>query len=242
MLLPQRHRPRHDGTPTANKSTLMPTLPRKHGIPEYLMKLLIAEDDAFFRKRLKQILEPEHDLLFANDGDEAWATLQKFDCPRLAILDWVMPGLSGPQVCRNVRACSRLSSMYLILFTARNSTADVISGFRAGADDYITKPFDPQELRLRIKLGKLALDLQDAAEFRSLVVEQRYALERGTLPELTAWPFNLKAAGDDHLNRAEDCIIGSLPGGTPVSSSSAFETSRTLPPEAARYFLEHLHA
>ena len=91
------------------------------------MKLLIAEDDAFFRNIVKQVLSPEHELIFAKDGDEAWAVLQQPDAPRLAILDWVMPGLSGPQICRNVRACARLASTYLILFTARNSTADIVS-------------------------------------------------------------------------------------------------------------------
>lgn len=204
------------------------------------MKLLIAEDDAFFRTELKRVLAPEHELLFANDGLEAWSALQKSDAPRLAILDWVMPGLTGPQLCRNIRACSRLSSMHLILFTARNSTADVVSGLGAGADDYITKPFDIQELRMKVKLGKLVLDLQDAAESQSLITQQRLNLDSG-LSQLTSWALNLKAAGDDHLNRVEDCVIGPL-SGPAVSGGCVLETNHPLPVEAAQYFLETLHA
>ena len=203
------------------------------------MKILIAEDDALFREGLKQILAPEHELLFTNNGDEAWAALQTGNPPRLAILDWVMPGLSGPQVCRNVRACTGLSSMYLILFTSRNSTADVISGFRAGADDYITKPFDPQELQIRVKLGKLVLDLQDAVESRLRISEERIDLQ----PRLSARRtllFDTKPVGDDYLNRVEDCVIAPIPS-TVISGGCVLQTSHPLPPEAAQYSLENLH-
>jgi DNA-binding response OmpR family regulator len=125
------------------------------------MKLLIAEDDAFFSIVLQKTLAPEHELVVAHDGNAAWFALQAPSAPRLAILDWVMPGLSGPEICRKVRSSPALSSMYLIIVTARNSSADILSGLRAGADDYITKPFVPEELRVRIKLGARILGLQD---------------------------------------------------------------------------------
>ena len=70
------------------------------------MKLLIAEDDILFRELLQRALAPDHEIVMAQDGAEAWATLQRADAPRLAILDWVMPGLSGPEVCRNIRQSS----------------------------------------------------------------------------------------------------------------------------------------
>ena len=126
------------------------------------MKLLIADDDIFFRKLLKQTLASDYDIILAEDGNEAWTTLQQEDAPQLAILDWVMPGMSGPQVCRKVRQCSRLDSMYLIILTAKNSVADVVSGLRAGADDYVTKPFSPEELRARVKIGERILNLKDS--------------------------------------------------------------------------------
>jgi DNA-binding response OmpR family regulator len=125
------------------------------------MKLLIAEDDAFFRKLLEQMLAADYELVLAENGEKAWAELQKKDAPRLAILDWVMPGMTGPQVCREVRQSPRLSSMYLIILTAKNSVADVASGLRAGADDYVTKPFEPHVLRARVKMGERIASLQE---------------------------------------------------------------------------------
>ena len=96
------------------------------------MKLLIAEDDVLFRTMLVQVLAPEYEIVVANDGGEAWEILQQADAPRLAILDWVMPGLSGPEICRKVRASAFLSSMY-IRSSLRNSEADIVAGLRAGA-------------------------------------------------------------------------------------------------------------
>jgi DNA-binding response OmpR family regulator len=141
------------------------------------MKLLIAEDDVFFRRLLEQILAPHYDVILARDGNEAWATLQQSNAPQLAILDWVMPGMSGPQVCRSVRRCSRLDSLYLIILTARNTTADIVSGLRAGANDYVTKPFSPEELRARVKIGKSVIELKEALAQRSVEANESSARE-----------------------------------------------------------------
>jgi|SRR5579863_2003095 phosphoserine phosphatase RsbU/P len=126
------------------------------------MKLLIAEDDTFFRRLLEKVLWQDHEVVMTESGNEAWTELQKPEAPRLAILDWVMPGVSGPEICRRVRQSPALSSMYLILFTGRNNSADIVAGLRAGADDYVTKPFDPEELRARVKVGENILALHTA--------------------------------------------------------------------------------
>lgn len=131
-------------------------------------KLLVADDDVFFQNLIESLLAPDYDLNIVQDGMEAWHELQRPGAPRLAILDWVMPGLSGPQICRKVRASENLSSTYLILLTARNNESDIIAGLRAGADDYITKPPLPAELQARIKMGERVLALQDAVQTRSL--------------------------------------------------------------------------
>lgn len=131
------------------------------------MKLLLAEDDILFQKTMVRLLTPDYDLILARDGTEAWAELQRPGAPRLAILDWVMPGLSGPEICRKVRACPALSSIYLILLTAKNNEGDIAAGLRAGADDYITKPPLPAELRARIKVGERILALQAALQAQS---------------------------------------------------------------------------
>src|SRR6266536_1167163 len=136
------------------------------------MKLLIADDDPFFQELLQQVLAPEHEILIAADGNEAWERIQGPDAPRLAILDWVMPGMSGPQVCRKVRASVLLPSMYLIILTAKNNEADIVSGLRAGADDYISKPPVPAELRARVRVGQRILELQAAVQGQSTLTKQ----------------------------------------------------------------------
>lgn len=142
------------------------------------MRLLIAEDDGFFQKLLEQVLAPEHELIVAHDGNEAWAALQRPDAPRLAILDWVMPGLSGPEICRKVRACPHLSSMYLIILTAKNNEADIVSGLRAGADDYLTKPPIPAKLQARVRAGQRILALQEAVAAQSALADQATSHEK----------------------------------------------------------------
>ena len=126
------------------------------------MKLLIAEDDVLFRTMLVQVLASEYEIVVANDGTEAWEILQQPDAPRLAILDWVMPGFTGPEICRKVRASAFLSSTYILILTSKNSEADIVAGLRAGADDYITKPPTATELRARARVGKRILALQEA--------------------------------------------------------------------------------
>jgi sigma-B regulation protein RsbU (phosphoserine phosphatase) len=142
------------------------------------MKLLIAEDDIFFRRLVQNVLSRDYELIVAEDGNEAWAALQKPDAPRLAILDWVMPGVNGPEICRRVRQSAALCSMYLILFTARNSSADIISGLRAGADDYVTKPFNPEELRARVKVGESVMTLQAALAGQLVTTQEALAQEK----------------------------------------------------------------
>ncbi len=136
------------------------------------MRLLIAEDNGLFQKVLQQVLGRDHELVLARDGNEAWAALQAPDAPRLAILDWVMPGMTGPQVCRKVRGCPTLSSMYLIILTAKNSEADIVSGLRSGADDYLTKPPIPAELQARVRVGERILALQGMVEGQDVAADR----------------------------------------------------------------------
>ena len=142
------------------------------------MKILIAEDDLFFRRMLEQLLLPDYQLQVAEDGESAWAALQQSDAPKMAILDWVMPVMSGPQVCRKVRSNPGTASTYIILLTAKNSIADIVSGLRAGADDYITKPFDAEELRARVRGGKRILESQSALATQVAALEDALAREK----------------------------------------------------------------
>jgi len=127
------------------------------------MHLLIAEDDATSRLLLADIVKRwGYDVMVVVDGDAALASLQQADPPRLVILDWMMPGLEGPEVCRRVRATPNDTPPYLILLTAHGDKKSIVKGLEAGANDYISKPFDMEELRARLAVGRRVIDLQQA--------------------------------------------------------------------------------
>lgn len=173
------------------------------------MKLLIAEDDAYFRNLLEHALAPDYELVVAQDGNEAWAALQQPDAPRLAILDWVMPGFSGPEICRKVRACARSSSMYLIIFTAKNSMADIVSGLRAGADDYITKPPVIEELKARVALGIRILKLQVAVAAESALARQAAEREHLLREAIADCPLCRRPRGQKNSQGVERYLLDS---------------------------------
>jgi len=125
------------------------------------MKVLIADDSIVSRHLLEATLRKwGYDVLVACDGVEAWDELQKADAPSVAILDWVMPGLTGPEVCALVRQQAREPYTYILLLTSKSLKEDLIAGMEAGADDYITKPFDQHELKVRIRAGTRIVELQ----------------------------------------------------------------------------------
>ena len=125
------------------------------------MEILLAEDDAVSRRILHSYLERwGYDVLVAEDGAKAYQALDREDRPALAILDWMMPGMDGLEVCRRVRQSRFTRPIHLILLTARNGKADIVEGLEAGADDYISKPFDREELRVRVRVGVRIVELQ----------------------------------------------------------------------------------
>ena len=126
------------------------------------MKVLAAEDNPVFQSMLRALLTKwGYDVVAARDGIEAWRILESAAAPRLAILDWMMPGVDGVELCRRVRAAGREPYIYILLLTARTESQDLVEGMEAGADDYLTKPFNAQELRVRLRAGHRILDLQE---------------------------------------------------------------------------------
>jgi two-component system, cell cycle response regulator len=126
------------------------------------MKILIAEDDPSFRRLLEEKLAKwGYDVVVAENGDAALRILLSEDPPRLAMLDWMMPGMEGVEVCREVREKMNESYTYIILLTSQQSDEDLVTGMEAGADDYITKPFKHNELRLRLRAGRRIIELQN---------------------------------------------------------------------------------
>ncbi|MBI3663371.1 MAG: diguanylate cyclase [Acidobacteria bacterium] len=125
------------------------------------MKILAAEDDAVSRRVLENtLLRAGYEVVLARTGNEAWQILQQPDAPEFAILDWMMPGLDGPEICRRLRERNTEPYTYVIFLTARGAKEDFLTGMAAGADDYITKPFDSAELRARVRVGERILQLQ----------------------------------------------------------------------------------
>jgi two-component system cell cycle response regulator len=126
------------------------------------MKILLAEDSVIYRSLIEGLLrEWGFDLIVAENGQKAWEILCQPEAPKLALLDWVLPGIDGVEVCRRIRTLQADSYTYAILLTAKDKKEDLIEALEAGADDYLAKPFDPIELRLRLMAGKRLLELHE---------------------------------------------------------------------------------
>jgi diguanylate cyclase (GGDEF)-like protein len=127
------------------------------------VKILTADDDPVFRRLLEATLTKwGYDVRAVEDGNQAWEAMQADDAPHLAILDWVMPGLDGLEICRKLRKRIVEEYVYVILLTSQDSTEQLTEGLEAGADDYIVKPLDLQELKMRLRAARRILDLQSA--------------------------------------------------------------------------------
>ena len=126
------------------------------------MRILVADDDAVSRRMMERILRRAgYDVVLAEDGREALERLVSPDAPRLALLDWMMPGLDGPGVCLEVRSHRERPYSYIALLTSKGDREDLITGLEAGADDYLTKPCHPEELKARLRTGERILRLED---------------------------------------------------------------------------------
>jgi len=125
------------------------------------MRILIADDEPLSLRILQtQLAQWGYEVCACADGNAALLALQAADAPRLAVLDWMMPRCSGVEICRSIRALAREAYTYIILLTAKDRKEDLLAALEAGADDYLTKPYDPAELQARLRTGKRILDLQ----------------------------------------------------------------------------------
>jgi two-component system, cell cycle response regulator len=125
------------------------------------VKILIADDEALSRRLLEKTLERAgYEVTAVEDGRLAVEQLSQSGGPRLALLDWVMPQLDGPGVCREVRKHQEQSYVYMVLLTSKESKEDIVAGLESGADDYLTKPFNAEELKARLRTGERILHLE----------------------------------------------------------------------------------
>ncbi len=125
------------------------------------MRILIAEDDPMSGFLLKTTLTNwGHEVIATTDGSQALEILQSDNPPPIAVLDWMMPLLDGAEICRRLRASSEAASVYIIMLTAKGERKDMLDGLAAGADDYLTKPFDAEELKARVGVGVRIVEIQ----------------------------------------------------------------------------------
>ncbi len=150
------------------------------------MKILIAEDDNTSRTMLEAVLQKfGHDVIKTCDGAEAWQAIQGPDAPRMVILDWSMPEIDGLELCRRIRTMTTDQPPFIIMLTSRDSRKEIVIGLDAGADDYLIKPYDPEELRARVNVGRRMIEIQcrlaDRIRERDEALEQIKTL-RGIIP------------------------------------------------------------
>jgi diguanylate cyclase (GGDEF)-like protein len=149
------------------------------------VRVLIAEDEAVSRLKLESLVSGwGYEVITAKDGTEAWRALQSDDAPHLAILDWIMPGIDGPEICRRVRQAEPSHYIYLIILTAMTKRQDIVLGMDAGADDYVNKPFDSQELKVRLRAGARIVELEEALRIQATHDSLTGAWNHGAIIEL----------------------------------------------------------
>jgi two-component system, cell cycle response regulator len=148
------------------------------------MRVLIADDDDVTLTALAGMLTHlGHEAVLARDGAEAWELICREDAPALAILDWMMPHIEGPEICRRLRRHQKRPYQYLVILTAKDGMQDLVDSLQSGADDYLSKPFDERELRARLHAGERILALQDELRARATFDELTGLLNRATIRE-----------------------------------------------------------
>jgi DNA-binding response OmpR family regulator len=132
------------------------------------MRILIVEDDLSTRNTLSSLLQKcGHDTDVVSSGEEAWELIRKPGAPRLILLDWLMPGLDGIHLCKKIRSIDSENPFYIIMLTVKDNKKDIVEGLNTGTDDYITKPFYPEELRARINAGHRIIEMQNKLRSRA---------------------------------------------------------------------------
>ena len=140
------------------------------------LQVLIADDEPVSRTIVGAMLKKAgFPVIYALDGEQAWQALDSSDPPPLALLDWEMPKLQGPEIVERLRARDTPTPTYVILLTSRDSSADIVRGLRAGADDYVTKPANEDELIARVNVGAKVVQLQAALADRVRSLEEALA-------------------------------------------------------------------
>jgi CheY-like chemotaxis protein len=197
-----RHRAEKMGFSIEGVGVAQSGIARRRGIGmasmvETKLRVLIADDELISRRLLEgRLRSTGFEVVTAEDGARAWEILESENAPALAILDWMMPGLDGPEICRRLRSRAGTGYVYVILLTARGHIGDLVAGLESGADDYVTKPFDWKELETRLRAGTRILRLQSELAHKVEELEAALAHVR-TLQGLLPICMHCKSIRDD---------------------------------------------
>jgi len=162
------------------------------------VKILIAEDEYTTRLMIQVCLEKwGYRVDSVADGKEAWELLKGENAPEVAILDWEMPEIDGVDLCRRIKEIDRESPIHVIMLTARTSKSDILHGFEAGADDYITKPFNDDELRARIRVAERIVRIQSTLHESLQELRQALDLVESLQTTIMVCKSCNRVAGDD---------------------------------------------
>jgi len=172
------------------------------------MKILVADDDPVSRLMLRSLLTGwGYEVTAVADGAEAWGVLRCEGAPSLAVVDWMMPGLDGPEVCRRLRERPHPTPAYVLLVTSRGAKADIVAGLRSGANDYVVKPFDLEELQARVQVGRTVVELQQALGARVRELEEALTQVRQLQGLLPICCYCKKVRDDrDYWQKVEDYL------------------------------------
>ena len=178
------------------------------------MRILLAEDDLVSSAMLQNDLkEWGYTPVAVANGADAWRVLRDRNSPELALIDWMMPTITGPELCRRARELTKVVPTYLILLTGRTNKEDIVEGLRAGAHDYVTKPFDSCELRARIDVGRRMIEVQTQLAHRIMELQDaRHHIKQ--LHELLPMCCQCKKIRDDrgYWNAVEAYLLEHVGG------------------------------
>jgi CheY-like chemotaxis protein len=182
------------------------------------MKILIADDELITRAFLKRMLEKlGHEVIECEDGGQAWQHISSDNPPLLCILDWMMPKHSGPELCYSARNLPRGNSFYLILLTSKSNKTDIVEGLSSGANDYIVKPFNKDELKARIDVGIRTLELRGELE-----KEHDQLLQLSKFAAMTALAFSNQSSEKSIMHKLS--IPGMVKQGVDYCQNSIFKS------------------
>jgi two-component system cell cycle response regulator len=179
------------------------------------LKILIADDDAVSLLYLRAALEDwGYEVESTTDGKSACEILQQPGAPMLAIIDWMMPGMDGTDVCRMIRETVKDRYIYLIMLTSRSETEFVVEAMNAGADDFISKPFNVEELQVRVRAGKRISELEQKLRLKATHDALTGIYNRGAVMDILekemarherdGQPMSIVFADLDHFKRTND--------------------------------------